>query len=45
MIQKTADREHGRLESQGLDARLFTDQRWGEVRKPNKKAINLANIS
>ena len=25
--------------------RGFIDQRWGEVRKQSKKAINLANIS
>ena len=50
LIREPADWEDGRLAPQNNHLTgvwmpgSFIDQRWGEVRKQSKKAINLANI-
>ena len=51
LLKELADREDGRLMSQNhhltwvwMSGSLM-DQRWGEVRKQSKKAINFARIS
>ena len=51
LFRELADQEDSRLMSQNNHFTWFwmpgsfTDQRWREVRKQSKKAVNLANIS